>query len=91
MAEQRHRPGGAVVDERSAAFVAEWLVHLHQFRCQFADVEPGELLASCERFGAADFEDGRQDTHQRVRLPDDAPEEFLLFRWITGFGGRMGG
>src|SRR4051794_1230796 len=49
MAEQRHRPGGPVVDQRRAALIGERVVHFDELGRERTDVEPGELFAAGQR------------------------------------------
>ena len=77
--EQRNRPGGALEPQRRAGLVGEWVVHFRELGGEFADIEPGELVAAGEGFRAADLEHRGENSDQCIGVFDDAAEEFLLF------------
>ena len=90
VAEQRYRrAGGSCRIQRGAALLGQRLVHFGELGGELADVEPGELVAAGQRFGAADLQHRRQDPHQRIGLADDAAEQFFLLRRVAGFRRRM--
>ena len=84
MPEQWHRPSRPVVNEARVPLLGKRIVHFGELLCEFADVEPGKLAAPGLRLRSADLQDGSQDSHQRVRLADDAAEQFFLLSGIAG-------
>src|SRR5258705_1365125 len=56
MTEEFDRLAWPVKAQDASGFLGHRLVHFAEFRPELANLEPGELAAAGERFGAADFE-----------------------------------
>src|SRR6476619_5072177 len=91
MSEQGRRPVRLLELQRCALLVRQRVVHFGKLRRELAGVEPGELVTAGQRFGPADLEDRRQDSHQGVGIADHASEQLLLLARIVRFRRGLGG